>query len=1399
MSLPAELLDDLRAVRRGEKPFDSVALKISSHLTSWPDSAEEVLRQVQNALDQQIIEPDQFDVLKTAIVDSISPSKEIVDPVRSSPLSARRLAESTPTPSQRQTGHTVIRRSNLALGTRLRDRFILDEVLGSGGMGTVYKGRDLLKVEARDRNPYIAIKVLNDDFKVRTDAFIVLQREASRQQRLAHPNIVTVFDFDRTGDIIFISMELVEGTPLDIYMKGDGQSGRSVAIPEAMRLIEGMGAALTYAHEHGIVHADFKPSNCFVMHDGRIKVLDFGIARAIRRPDEQDGDVTVYDGAKLGAMTPAYASPEMLDNSAPADPRDDIYGLACVCYELLAGHHPFARLSAREAKAHEIVPKRIKGLSTRQNRALVRALTFEREQRTPTVREFIAELRGQQKSSFRWTRKSAGIAAAIAVVIALAAAWFVFKYPATHAIADLKSGDRQKVEMALQRVETFSPDDRAQVLAAARPAVIEHFRGQVQSLAATDAYLAAESVLNRGLSMYPKAHELTALDEEVARRKDRYLSELAEEYERHLAAGRLRSERGGDIQTVMERIRRVAPQHPLLSDPRVAGAFADVAERDINAGELARARLYVEDGTRLAPNNGLLRDVTDKLARAEQEARNVSRSRELASSIEARVGSLESLDALLPVANDLVTLHEISPNNALLGRLSSRVRSLLGRNYETISNNKTVADAAAFEQRYASVFDALGLSDATSRMRARSEQLVARRDELLGELRTLAAAPGTRTRSGATIDRVIAELRTLAPSDPNVDEILTAAVAEQRRASQLLSAEGKWKEARATLTAALVLGVGPDLRSEIDAEMARIDQRERDAASASLVAEQKAAQEAARAAERQRIAAAESDLRTTLNAFSATTAGLKTFSAKVAALSALDPGNALIDSSRATAAQRIAEAANETAKAGRYDEAYALLARAAVDLPGVAAITTARSQVEALQNTAEKEQQARAVAEARNTFQSALQNAQPTDARWQREAESSLATLRKVAGEEAAVTGRGQLAAVYLNAASQYVRDERFNAAAQMLDKAQQLTPGSAAVLAGRQQWTAASDRLKVERAAQELAAKVEATKQRFISEVKANQFDRARKTLSDLRAIANANDPFVTREADAMLAAAVLASAQAKLKAGDIAGAWQVARGPGAPTDDPRFQQILAEIDTAASRRVEGILGSQSAIDGAALSALAGQYRSAAPDRYKALNPAWTATITRRLTGLASDPAAHNAYLAAVQGAFSDLPAVRSLRPIEVKPPAPVPAPPPNVAAGNTSPPVSNTAPRPTEPTTTVSTPQTTAPPAATAATAGTEPNLIGKWCGEGVGMTFAPTNYSFEIGGRRTVQYTVDRYQSNGNVITMSWSDKNLGSMVTEFGEFSADGQTMVQLRGKTAASPDWSTYNRRFKRCN
>ncbi|MCU7860768.1 MAG: protein kinase, partial [Candidatus Thiodiazotropha sp. (ex Lucinoma kastoroae)] len=88
-------------------------------------------------------------------------------------------------------------------------------MLGRGGMGVVYKARDLRKVEAMDREPYIAVKVLSKDFQANPDSFIALQRESKKAQQLAHPNIVTVYDFDRDGPNVFMTMELLEGEPLD--------------------------------------------------------------------------------------------------------------------------------------------------------------------------------------------------------------------------------------------------------------------------------------------------------------------------------------------------------------------------------------------------------------------------------------------------------------------------------------------------------------------------------------------------------------------------------------------------------------------------------------------------------------------------------------------------------------------------------------------------------------------------------------------------------------------------------------------------------------------------------------------------------------------------------------------------------------------------------------------------------------------------------------------------------------------------------------------------------------------------------------------------------------------------------------------------------------------------------
>lgn len=270
-------------------------------------------------------------------------------------------------------------------GTLLKKRFLLEDALGQGGMGTVYKTKDLRKVEAEDPNPYIATKVLNQDFRDHPDAFVTLQQEAAKSQTLAHPNIVTVHDFDRDGDVLFMTMELLEGEPLDKLLRAHRDQG--LATTTALKLTRDLCAALTYAHKRHLIHADFKPGNVFVMADGSAKVLDFGIARAATK--ETQGHK--FDAGQLGALTPAYATIEMI-NDEPISFADDVYALACVVYEMLAGRHPYKSLSAFDAKEQKLKPKRIEKLTAQQWKALNHALALEKSQRTPTVAEFNAEL-----------------------------------------------------------------------------------------------------------------------------------------------------------------------------------------------------------------------------------------------------------------------------------------------------------------------------------------------------------------------------------------------------------------------------------------------------------------------------------------------------------------------------------------------------------------------------------------------------------------------------------------------------------------------------------------------------------------------------------------------------------------------------------------------------------------------------------------------------------------------------------------------------------------------------------------------------------------------------------------------------------------------------------------------
>lgn len=305
----------------------------------------------------------------------------------------------------------------------LQKRFKLEKVLGVGGMGVVYKAIDLRKVEAKDRNPYVAIKVLNEDFKNHPDSLIALQREARKSQSIAHPNIVNVHDFDRDGDIVFMTMEFLDGLPLDKVIKQYQYIG--LPMNQAWTVLKGICEALIYAHQENIVHSDFKPGNIYLTSKGVAKVFDFGISRAVSVSDlkSDSGDKTIFDAGTLGALTPAYASLEMLNGAAP-DERDDIYALGCVAYEIFSGEHPFGRLSADKAMSKKLKPKKLQELSSTQWNTLKKALSFKKKDRISSVEEFY-NLMFVEKSAGK--KVVIGLSIVIAVMISTAVYYGLYK------------------------------------------------------------------------------------------------------------------------------------------------------------------------------------------------------------------------------------------------------------------------------------------------------------------------------------------------------------------------------------------------------------------------------------------------------------------------------------------------------------------------------------------------------------------------------------------------------------------------------------------------------------------------------------------------------------------------------------------------------------------------------------------------------------------------------------------------------------------------------------------------------------------------------------------------------------------------------------------------------------
>jgi formylglycine-generating enzyme required for sulfatase activity len=350
-------------------------------------------------------------------------------------------------PELRSDGSTSTDES--AAGQVLSGRYRLGNALGAGGMGIVYRAEDQVGGET------VAVKLLRPEFQRNALVIGALRDEVIKTRKLRHENILGVYALEQHGAQPYVVMEYLEGATLQRLLDEEGGAGLPPA--RAWPILRGAAAGLSFAHHTGIIHSDIKPSNIFVTLSGRIKVLDFGIARALRQSAKS------FDTASLNAVTAAYATQEMLDGEPPTE-SDDVFGLACVAYELLTGRHPFKGLDSKAAKAQNVTPAPVRSLSKLQNGALLRGLAFDRGSRTPTVHDFIEQLTGSSAPS----RRRWAIPALIVVAGSAGLAWALYTWLGTarspHPGESLRDCDQncpRMVVLPAGRFQMGSPDSEA--------------------------------------------------------------------------------------------------------------------------------------------------------------------------------------------------------------------------------------------------------------------------------------------------------------------------------------------------------------------------------------------------------------------------------------------------------------------------------------------------------------------------------------------------------------------------------------------------------------------------------------------------------------------------------------------------------------------------------------------------------------------------------------------------------------------------------------------------------------------------------------------------------------------------------------------------------------------------
>ena len=271
----------------------------------------------------------------------------------------------------------------MTIGTVLAGRYVIEEIVGSGGMAVVYRAWD------RRKKRIVAIKVLRAEYERDSEFVRRFSREAEAASKVSHENIVNMYDVGTEGDTRYIVMEYVDGVTLKDMIREMGHLSSDAVVRMGIRIL----AAVDHAHKSGIVHRDIKPQNILVNKDGKVKVADFGIARLKTQETTRVDDV---NSSALGSVH--YISPEQASGEV-ADEKSDLYSVGVVLYEMLTGRVPFDGETAVSVALKHVSEEPVSmrtydpSIPKALDEVVLRALRKDPSQRYQTAAEMAIDLR----------------------------------------------------------------------------------------------------------------------------------------------------------------------------------------------------------------------------------------------------------------------------------------------------------------------------------------------------------------------------------------------------------------------------------------------------------------------------------------------------------------------------------------------------------------------------------------------------------------------------------------------------------------------------------------------------------------------------------------------------------------------------------------------------------------------------------------------------------------------------------------------------------------------------------------------------------------------------------------------------------------------------------------------